>query len=191
MHHEARRRVHATESVAVRQIAASLPWLVPGSVVALVVSIVASGRVGAWLRIPRPLAIFLLFSLGMILVGTLTPLAADEVIPPELRDTCDFSRTWLATPADLATGGDVAINILMFMPFGFAVGTIPWSRRKAVVLLAAIALPFAIETVQLVFLQLGRGCQAADVVDNLTGLLVGVLAGVPVSLWPTHPRRRG
>jgi len=174
----------------VREIAASLPWLVPGSVVALVVSILASGRVGAWLRIHRVLAAVLLFSLGIILVGTLTPLAAEEVLPPEARDTCDFSRTWLATPADLASGDDVVINILMFMPFGFAVGGIPWTKRKVAVTIAAIALPFAIEGTQLLVLQLGRGCQAGDVVDNLTGLLIGFLAGIPLSWWSTPARGR-
>lgn len=173
-----------------RQIAASLPWLVPGSLVALVVSILASGRVAAWLRVHRVLAAFLVLSLGIILVGTLTPLAADQVLPPELRDTCDFARTSLATPADLASRGDVVINILMFMPFGSAIGSIPWTWRKVAVVLAAIALPFAIEAVQLVVLQLGRGCQAADVVDNLTGLLVGICAGMPVSVWPRSPHRR-
>ncbi len=150
----------------------------------------ASGRVGAWLRIHRLLAAFLLFSLGIILVGTLTPIAADEMVPPELRDTCDFSRTSRATPADLACAGDVVINILMFIPLGFAIGTLSWTWRKVAVIVAAIALPFAIESVQLLVLQLGRGCQAADVVDNLTGLLIGVFAGIPVSLWPTSPRRR-
>jgi glycopeptide antibiotics resistance protein len=162
--------------------------LVPGSAIALVVSIMASGRIGAWLGIHRLLAAFLLFSLGIILVGTLSPLAAEMVLPPEARDTCDFSRTTLATPLDLATRSDVAINILMFMPFGFAVGSIPWTWRKVAVIAAAIALPFAIEGVQLAVLPLGRGCQAADVIDNLTGLLVGVFAGIPISWWPRSSR---
>jgi glycopeptide antibiotics resistance protein len=174
----------------VREIAASLPWLVPGIIAALVISIVASRRVGAWLRIHWLLAALLVFSLGVILVGTLTPLAADMVLPPEARDTCDLSRTWLATPIDLASGDDVLVNILMFMPFGFAIGTIPWTWRKIAVILAAIALPFLIEGLQLTVLQLGRGCQAADVVDNLTGLFIGFFAGIPTTWWPS-PRRRG
>ena len=181
--------MRATQSGVVREIAASLPWLVPGSVAALVIGILASGRVGAWLRIPRLLAALLLFSVGIILVGTLTPLAAEMVLPPEARDTCDLSRTWLATPADLATRNDVAINILMFMPFGFAIGTIPLSWRKVALVLLAIALPFAIEGTQLLVLSLGRGCQAADVVDNLTGLLIGVVAGWPLGWWSASPPR--
>ena len=171
------------------QVVTSLPWLIPGSLVALVAGILASGPLVSWLRVHRIVAALLLFSLGVILAGTLTPLAADEVIPPELRDTCDLSRTTLATPVDLATRDDVLLNILLFMPFGFAVGAIPWSWRKAGVILAAIALPFAIEGLQLVVLSLGRGCQSADVVDNLTGLVIGLFAGFPLSWWPTPSRR--
>ena len=48
-------------------------------------------------------------------------------------------------------------------------------------LLAAIALPFAIEAVQFAVTPLGRACQSADVVDNLTGLLVGLVAGTIVA----------
>jgi hypothetical protein len=168
-----------------------LPWLVPGIAVALVVSILASGLVGRWLGVHRVLAALLILSLGVILVGTLSPLSAEDVLPPELRDTCDFSRTWLAMPADLAGHGDVVINILMFIPFGFAVGSIRWSWRKLALIVGAIALPFAIETAQLVVLSLGRGCQSADVVDNLTGLCIGFFAGVPASWWPTGRRRAG
>jgi len=113
----------------VHQLVTSLPWLIPGVVVALVVAVLTSGRVGAWLGFHRVLAAVLVFSLGVILAGTLTPLAADEVIPPEARATCDMSRTWLATPIDLLTRDDVLLNILLFMPFGFAVGSIPWSWR--------------------------------------------------------------
>ena len=41
----------------------------------------------------------------------------------------------------------------------------------------AIASPFLIETTQLVLPILGRGCQSADVFDNLTGLLIGAVIG--------------
>jgi hypothetical protein len=172
----------------VREILHSLPWLIPAIAVAFAVSILASGRVGAGLRAHRLLAALLLFSLGVILAGTLTPLAAAEVIPPELRSTCDLSRMWLATPSDLANRDDVAINILMFMPFGFAVGAIPWSWRKVAVMGAAVALPFLIEGTQLTLLFLGRGCQSADVIDNLTGLVIGFCGGVPISWWLRSPR---
>jgi hypothetical protein len=173
------------------EIAATLPWLIPGSVVALAVGILAGPRVGAWLRIHRLLAALLLFSLGIVLAGTLSPLQGGGLLPPEAPRTCDFSRTWLATPLDLETGNDVVVNLVLFMPLGFAIGTIPLSRRKVAVILVAIALPFAIEGLQLVVEPLGRGCQAADVVDNLTGLFVGLVAGTPVGWIRPPARRRG
>jgi len=173
----------------VHEVLTSLPWLIPGVVVALVIGVLAGARVGGRLGFHPMLGALLLFSLGVILAGTLTPLAAEEVLPPEARATCDLSRTWLATPIDLASRDDVLLNILLFMPFGFAIGSIPWSWRKVVVTIAAIGLPFLIEGIQLTALSLGRGCQSADVIDNLTGLVIGFCAGTPISWW-TSPARR-
>jgi hypothetical protein len=45
------------------------------------------------------------------------------------------------------------------------------------VALVAVLSPFAIETAQLLLPVLGRGCQSADVFDNLTGLVLGGLIG--------------
>ena len=69
----------------------------------------------------------------------------------------------------------------MFIPLGFAIAMVPRSRRKAAVLAAAVALPFVIEATQLVVTPLGRACQSADVVDNLTGLVLGLVAGAVVA----------
>jgi hypothetical protein len=181
------RSPRATQSALVFELAAILPWLIPGSVAALVISIPASGRVGVWLGIHRILAALLLFSLGVILSGTLSPLQGGDLLPPDARDTCDLSRTWLATSLDFETENDVVVNILMFVPFGFAIGTIPLSWRKVAVMLLAIGLPFAIEGTQLLVVPLGRGCQAADVIDNLTGLFIGLVMGWPVSWWSPSP----
>jgi len=46
------------------------------------------------------------------------------------------------------------------------------------VVVGAIALSFAIETTQLLVLWLDRACQSADVVDNLTGLAIGLAGGI-------------
>jgi VanZ family protein len=59
-----------------------------------------------------------------------------------------------------------------------AIGLFPRSRRTAAVVIAAIALPFAIETIQLLLPVLDRACESADVVDNLTGLVLGLGGGV-------------
>ncbi len=169
------------------ELAETLPWLVPGTVIALLVSLVASGAVAQGLRAHRITAWLLLFAFGVILAGTLSPLR-DGGLPPGLARTCDLTRQWLATPVDLLLENDVPINILMFMPLGFAVGAIPLSFRKVGVVVGAFALPLTIESLQLLVVPLGRGCQSADVVDNLTGLFIGLVAGTPVSwLVPRRP----
>ena len=43
-------------------------------------------------------------------------------------------------------------------------------------------LPASIELIQLLVPPLGRECQSADVIDNLTGLVVGLAAGVVARL---------
>jgi len=82
----------------------------------------------------------------------------------------------------------------MFMPFGLAIGLLARSRPKALLVIVAIALPFVIETTQLLVPALERGCQSADVIDNLTGLALGLLIGSGVGRWlalamqpPTRP----
>jgi hypothetical protein len=51
-----------------------LPWLVPGVALALVVSIVATGRLARWFSVPRVVAWVLIMSTGVILAATMTPL---------------------------------------------------------------------------------------------------------------------
>ena len=70
-----------------------------------------------------------------------------------------------------------SLNVALFIPLGIAIGLVHVSRPWAALTFAAIALPFAIEAIQLVAPILDRGCQSADVVDNLTGLALGLLIG--------------
>jgi hypothetical protein len=128
-------------------------------------------------------------SLGVILASTLTPLDPSVVPPqPDVR-SCDYSRTWLPPLTEMFSGNDVTLNILLFLPLGWAIGMAPWSARKAIVTLAAVISPIAIEAAQLVVPLLARGCESADVVDNLTGLVVGFAGGI-VFAWIAPFARR-
>ena len=155
-----------------------LPWLVPGIALAGVVSVVASGRVGRWLGVRRTVGGGLILGLGMILAGTLTPMrsALDHGTVGSAK--CDLTRMGLASPADLLEFYDAGLNILLFIPLGFAIGLAPRSRRKAALVVGAVALPFAIEATQLLVPWLDRACESADVFDNLTGLAIGLGGGV-------------
>jgi hypothetical protein len=150
-------------------------------VLAFAVSTVASGRAALWLGVRRPVAWVLLMSVGVILAGTLTPLDVEYQLHLPSAGSCDLSRMGLPSLDDLLRPGDVIGNIVAFIPLGFAIARVPRSPRKAAVLVAAAALPFAIELTQLIMTPLHRACESADVVDNLTGLVLGFAAGAVVA----------
>jgi hypothetical protein len=171
---------HAGDPTVIRW-ASPLPLLLPGVVLAFVVSTLASGRVAHLLRVRRTVAWVLLMSAGVILAATLTPLRAG--LSPDLPHpgSCDLSRIGFPSLDDLLRPGDVLGNIVMFFPLGFAIAVVPRSRRKAALLCAAFAFPFLIEGTQLVAVSLNRACESADVVDNLTGLVLGLGVGAVVA----------
>jgi hypothetical protein len=169
--------------------AATLPWLVPGVVLSFCASVLASGALGSWLRVRRSVAWGLLMSVGVILSATLSPLNGGELAAPGIASTCDLSRTSLPSLDEVLYGEDTALNILMLVPLGFAIGLAPLSRRKIVVVVAATLLPPTIEAVQLFSVALARACQGADVIDNLAGLALGLAAGGLVA-WLVPAVRR-
>jgi hypothetical protein len=154
-----------------------LPWLIPGCLLALVVSTPASARVARGLDVRRPVAWMLLMSMGVILAGTLTPLVVENRLGLSHPGSCDLSRIGPPSLDQFPWPGDVLGNMAMFIPLGFAIAVVPRSHRKAAVLVAAVALPFVIEATQLRVAPLGRACESGDVVDNLTGLFIGLAAG--------------
>jgi VanZ family protein len=161
-----------------------LPWFLPGVAVSLVVATLAapalarglgSGRVPAWL---------LVVGLGIIVAATLTPLGVVVDDSAAIVRRCDFSRIGIAPWQDLVRLSDSSLNVALFIPLGVAVGLLPGSRRKWILVAAALLLPIAIEMLQLLAPILSRGCQSADVVDNLTGLVLGMV-GATGARWPS------
>jgi hypothetical protein len=150
------------------------PGFVPGLVVSIVVGFVLSGRVARALGIGRVLAYALLISALVILSATLTP--AGEA-PEHAGTWCDLSRVGPAPLGDILVISNVSLNVFLFVPLGAVIGLLPRSRCKAGLLVAAIALPFVIEAIQLFAVALDRACQSADVADNLTGLFAGFVVG--------------
>ena len=164
------------------------PLFLPGVGISLLVSRLASSRVGRALGVRPGLAFALLLSIGLIVSATLTPspeefqYAVGGTGAPEIHATCDLSRIGLPPLESFGSMNDDSLNVLLFLPLGTALALLPGSRRKAGLVVGALAAPFAIETVQLILPHLGRACQASDVADNLTGLAAGLIFGTVVRL---------
>jgi glycopeptide antibiotics resistance protein len=154
----------------------------PGIVASLAVSLMACTHASRALRVSRILGWALLMSLGVILSATITPSREALLFGAQGTGTCDLGRIGLASWQDLSHLNDTSLNVLLFVPLGLAIALCPRSRAKFIVLAGAFALPASIELIQLLVLPLGRECQSADVVDNLTGLVLGVGGGV-VGRW--------
>jgi hypothetical protein len=155
------------------------PGFVPGVLLSLLVSYAVSASLGRQLGVRRVIAWSLVFSIGIIVSATLTPGA----VPPGAGSfTCDLSRLGPASLSDILTVSNVSLNVFLFIPLGLTIAvtiaTLRRTRSRAAMLLGAIALPFAIETIQLIVPPLDRACQSSDVADNLTGLSIGLLAAV-------------
>lgn len=155
----------------------AIPGFLPGVVMAAIAGGVLSSVVGRTLRIHPVLAWALTFTFGLVIAATVTPSREAIDLGISGAGTCDLSRTTFLPLADLGRVTDSALNVWLFIPLGGAIGLLPRSRRTAGVAALAFALPFGIELLQLLAPILDRACQSADVVDNLSGLVVGATAG--------------
>lgn len=154
-----------------------LPWFIPGLVVSMAVAAFACRPFGNVLRVRPWLAWAILVGFGVIVSATVTPLRGALEFEAVGSGVCDLSRIGLAPIRELLRSNDTSLNVALFVPLGIAIGLVGVSRSRAALIVCAVALPFAIETIQLLVPFLERGCQSADVVDNLTGLMVGLVLG--------------
>jgi hypothetical protein len=150
---------------------------VPGLVISVILALVLCGRVARRLRVSRVVAALLIVSLGVVLSATVTPSREALMGTPPLSAGCDLSRLGPATWREYVHVDDTSLNVLLFIPLGTLIGVLPRSSYRVPILIAAIILPFAIEGFQLVVSPLGRACQSGDVIDNLTGLVLGLGVG--------------
>jgi hypothetical protein len=160
----------------------ALPWFLPGVAISVGIGLTTGGRVGRALGLRRAVATALIVSLGIILSATLTPQWEALAFGAQGSGSCDFSRMGLAPLRELVRFDDPSLNVLLFMPLGASIAFMPRSRLMVIILVAAIALPFSVETTQLLVPWLDRACESADVIDNLTGLVLG-LAGGAAAGW--------
>jgi glycopeptide antibiotics resistance protein len=154
-----------------------LPLLLPVLVISLGIGVVLARPLARRLGTHVLVAFLLVTSLGLIVASTLTPHVGALQAEARVGGWCDLSRLSLAPLSLIARPNDVSLNILLFVPLGLAVGALPPGHSRARLALGALALPFVIELIQSLVTALGRGCESADVIDNLTGLVIGLSLG--------------
>ena len=125
-----------------------LPWFLPGTAFFAVLGLAVGPPLARLLHTRFSVAWALVVGLGMIVSATLTPLHGD-LNPAAVGGTCDLSRMGLAPLHELLHIDDTSLNVLLFIPFRAAIGLVGGSRPKAILIVAAIAFPFVIETTQL------------------------------------------
>jgi hypothetical protein len=160
----------------VRSFIANVPLFVPGVLLAIVVASLVGRRLAIRLTSSPWVAFLLVVSVGIIVSATLTPLADALESGRGSNGVCDLDRIGWA-PVRLYLGiTEESMNVLMFVPLGIAISLVPGARGRRLTV-AALALPFAIELAQMLMPVLGRECEAADMVDNPTGLIIGLAVG--------------
>jgi len=162
-------------------VAGQIPWVLPGVLAALGIWRLTGRRLARVLRVHPTVTFLMIVGFGVVASVTLTPLRDAIEVGYTGTGVCDLSRVWPLSPRLWWRISDETMNIAMFVPIGLSIGLVPRSFAKAVLVTGAVLLPFAIEWVQLVATVLARGCEAADVVDNLTGLLVGLTMATVVT----------
>jgi VanZ like family len=164
----------------------SLLW--PGVIISGALAAVLGDRLGRRVEAPRWTGALLIFALGLIASATLTPSYEALHFGAEGSGTCDLARVGLAPLSEILALNDAGFNVLLYLPLGVALGSLP-SRRSSLVWLLALGLAPAVELTQLLVTPLDRACQSSDIVDNLTGLVVGMLTARALRSVGTRWRR--
>jgi len=157
---------------------ASVPWFLPGIVVWAPAALILTPSLARALHSNRLVVFVMLVSFGGIILAALTPTAVALSGSGVQNEVCSLERMALPPVAELTTVHDTLRNVLLFVPLGVSLGLLAKTRRAAILVALAYALPFAIEAVQLAVPSMGRGCQSADVIDNAIGLTLGLVVGL-------------
>jgi glycopeptide antibiotics resistance protein len=153
------------------EIVSGIPWFWPVTAAMVGLAILFSRHVARSFGTTRLHAFALLVSVAAIVALTLTPAGGFG------GHACRIPSSWPISLDDFMHPTDRGLNVVLFIPLGIALGLMPRSAAKAEAVILAALSPLLIELTQSM-VGLGRTCEAADVIDNLTGLAVGlVIAG--------------
>ena len=155
---------------------------------AVVVALLAARPVAHRLGIGTGLAFLLVLGVAGILAITLVPRPGGPRLPTDLG--CLVPEFALPAHGHLFEINDDTLNVALFVPLGLAIGLLVDHPRFQVLLAVAVALPWAVEAIQLAVPALGRDCQSVDLTANLLGLALGVATGFVARLAIRVFRRR-
>ncbi len=158
---------------------------------AVVVGLLAAPALARRLGSHGGVAFLLIASLGLIASATLTPLEDAIAAGVASSGTCDAARPGWAPLSVYLHLNETSLNVLLFVPLGISLGLVP-GRNGFRMAAAAMLLPAAVELTQMLIPVLGRSCQTGDIVDNTTGLVIGLAIGwLATALGRTRQVRRG
>jgi hypothetical protein len=139
---------------------------------------------------------------SVVVIGLITLIPANGapgIVPAENRlETCSWD---IGGPAPegfwIFSGGQRLLNVAVFVPSGallvlLAARWLRWAWVTVPVGLAALAAySVVIEWAQLELARLDRACDVTDIIDNVTGAVLGGLLGVVLALVlrPWQPQR--
>jgi hypothetical protein len=151
-----------------------MPLFWPAAAITLVVAAVLAGELGRALGTVWPVAFLLVASVGGVIATTLTP--SSNYLAGE--QACQVNPLTVPSWSVLADLNQTSLNVALFVPLGLACGLLPRLGQIAVACLMAASLPVGVELAQYSLPSLGRVCSTDDIAANLTGLGVGIAAGL-------------
>lgn len=132
------------------------------------------------------------FTWTVVVLGVLTLLPAQwdpGVVPADSRpETCSMDYGGPAPDGFwILSGSQRMLNVAVFVPAGalWVLGVMRWRAGWLLAPLGLVALGLysvAIETLQLALARIDRACDVTDVVDNITGAVLGGAIGLVLGL---------
>ncbi|MFI6843177.1 VanZ family protein [Kitasatospora sp. NPDC050467] len=164
----------------IKAVLGTMPMFWPGLLCSLVPAALLNRPVGRLLRAHWAVAFVLLLALGGLVTLSLLPDTQGpfwEYSRFAVRH-CTLDGVRLRPPGEWLTSRQADLDVLVFLPIGFAAALAGTKPRVVAVLVAAAALPFGVEAAQYAVPALGRACDLQDVCDNLLGLALGAAFGL-------------
>jgi hypothetical protein len=157
-------------------VISDLPFFWPAALLGLAGAVALSVLLAVALRTSAVTVFGLLASAGLITVATLTPASTSYFVGGD----CVLDQVTLPSLSDLLSPNETSLNVVLFVPLGIACTLLRRWPSVAVAALVSAGYPIMIELAQHQLAGLGRVCSSADVVNNLTGLIIGLAVGVAV-----------